>query len=167
MRQGVIFLFSFLFVLFFSCGNQSKSNDEEIKYGKFTTAELTYFQRARYKKKYGDYFTRTYQMVLDLQENGKFKIGYCNRKIYATGNWSIKNGSILLDSFFEYPSQLYIPSIMLRYTENGHVFYPFIGNYDDKPGIDTTITVLAIGGKEFDGVLTNKYWTKDSTDVNK
>lgn len=148
--------------LIFACKDSKRLSADEEVFGKYTTKKSSFLEKRFLSDKYGDYFYRKYIMVLNLEKDHTFTIGFCNRKIYASGIWEKRKTGIFLDSMFEYPSQMYMESILLRQLENGDIFYPAIRELDDKPGLDTTITVLSKGGKDFDGILTNQYWMKES-----
>ncbi|MBX2985693.1 MAG: hypothetical protein KF882_06970 [Bacteroidia bacterium] len=148
IRLAVLFV-AFLKVV--SCSNHcmEKPALKPIVPGKYTLVNLSKSEKQALIKQYGDHFKVGFEMVLDLKSDSTFRVGYCDRKVSYRGKWRVENDSVILyDKFYgKDGNKPKGARISLYYTKYGQIFMPF-GCAD---GYD--ITVLAIGGELFDGIL--------------
>jgi hypothetical protein len=144
-------------LLTFSCGQSLKTNTKKQTItGKYTTHLLDRKEKVRFIIKHGNKFNNATLAVIELRDDSTYRMGFCDRKTAFSGKWRVENDSIMFYETMNHKSNTNHRNFSYYFNiDLGYILLPLT-----IKGGDSFLTVLKLGGEQFDGVFNEDETTK-------
>ena len=144
-----------LIFLIFSCKAPKVSRNSLLVPGNYTTCKLNKVEKLKYNLKYKSNFFHFYKLGLNLKNDSTFYIIFCNTKVTAIGNWQTNNDTLYLQNILRLKDKKKLPD-MKHFIKDSLIFFNYGSNYQNLSGYGN-ITLLKIGGENFDGITNDSF----------